>query len=57
MQTIQPHLPDALRCRRISHADLEAVNGVIETAKRMARGYREGEHFKIAIYSPRASTH
>lgn len=35
---------------RITNAGLEAVNAVIQWVKKTARGFRNPEHFKIAIY-------
>jgi hypothetical protein len=29
---------------------MEAINGIIQTAKRKARGFRNFEYFKTAIY-------
>jgi transposase len=49
---IQRHLPNVLTClrHRVTNAGLEAVNSVIQTVKRTARGFRNREHFKTAIY-------
>lgn len=46
------HLPNLLTYlqHRITNAGLEAVNGVIQWVKKTARGFRNPEHFKIAIY-------
>ena len=34
----------------ITNAGLEAVNAVIQWVKKTARGFRNAEHFKIAIF-------
>jgi transposase len=49
---IQRHLPNLLTYlrHRITNAGLEAVNAVIQSVKRTARGFRNREHFKTAIY-------
>lgn len=49
---IQRHLPNLLTYlhHRITNAGLEAVNAVIQWVKKTARGFRNPEHFKIAIY-------
>jgi transposase len=46
------HLPNVLTYLRhgITNAGLEAVNAVIQWVKKTARGFRNPEHFKIAIY-------
>ena len=51
-QLIQRHLPNLLTYLRhgITNAGLEAVNAVIQWVKKTARGFRNPEHFKIAIY-------
>jgi transposase len=51
-KTIQRHLPNLLTYLRhhLTNAGLEAVNSVIQSVKRTARGFRNREHFKIAIY-------
>lgn len=50
-KTIQRHLPNLLTYLRhhVTNAGLEAVNAVIQSVKRTARGFRNREHFKIAI--------
>jgi transposase len=35
---------------RLTNAAAEAMNGLIQAAKRKARGFRNFEYFKIAIY-------
>ncbi len=35
---------------RLSNGPMEAINGIIQTAKRKARGFRNFEYFKTAIY-------
>jgi transposase len=49
---IRRHLPNVLTYLRhgITNAGLEAVNAVIQWVKKTARGFRNPEHFKIAIY-------
>ena len=49
---IQRHLPNLLTylTHRITNAGLEGVNAVIQWVKKTARGFRNPEHFKIAIY-------
>lgn len=49
---IQRHLPNVLTYHRhrITNAGLEAVNATIQWVKRTARGFRNVEHFKTAIY-------
>jgi len=46
------HLPNLLTYlrHRITNAGLEAVNAVIQWVKKTARGFRNAEHFKTAIY-------
>ncbi len=49
---IQRHLPNLLTYLRhhLTNAGLEGVNAVIQWVKKTARGFRNPEHFKIAIY-------
>ncbi|MFQ5828437.1 MAG: transposase [Candidatus Methylomirabilia bacterium] len=49
---VRRHLPNLLTYlrHRITNAGLEAVNGVIQWVKKTARGFRNPEHFKTAIY-------
>jgi transposase len=49
---IARHLPNLLTYLRhgVTNAGLEAVNAVIQWVKKTARGFRNPEHFKIAIY-------
>lgn len=49
---IHRHLPNLLTYLRhgITNAGLEAVNALIQWVKKTARGFRNPEHFKIAIY-------
>ena len=49
---IQRHLPNVLTYlrHRVTNAGLEAVNGVIQWVKKTARGFRNRENFKVAIY-------
>ncbi len=49
---IQRHLPNILTYLRhgITNAALEAVNATIQWVKKTARGFRNPEHFKTAIY-------
>jgi transposase len=49
---IQRHLPNLLTYLQhgITNAGLEAINAVIQWVKKTARGFRNPEHFKIAIY-------
>ncbi|OGA17282.1 MAG: hypothetical protein A3H32_09415 [Betaproteobacteria bacterium RIFCSPLOWO2_02_FULL_63_19] len=49
---IRRHLPNLLTCLHhgITNAGLEAINAVIQWVKKTARGFRNPEHFKIAIY-------
>jgi len=35
---------------RLTNAGAEAVNGIIQTAKRKARGFRSFEYFQTIIY-------
>jgi transposase len=46
------HLPNLLTYlrHRITNAGLEAVNAIIQWVKKTARGFRNSEHFKTAIY-------
>ena len=49
---IKRHLPNLLTylAHRITNAGLEAVNSVIQGVKKTAPGFRNPEHFNIAIY-------
>jgi transposase len=49
---IQRHLPNLLTYlrHRLTNAGLEGVNAVIQWVKTTARGFRNAEHFKTAIY-------
>ena len=49
---IHRHLPNILTYLRhgITNAGLEAVNATIQWVKKTARGFRNPEHFKTAIY-------
>jgi transposase len=49
---IQRHLPNLLTYLRhhLTNAGLERVNAVIQWVKKTARGFRNAEHFKTAIY-------
>ncbi len=49
---IQRHLPNLLTYlrHRLTNASLEGVNATIQWVKKTARGFRNPEHFKIAIY-------
>jgi transposase len=49
---IRRHLPNVLTYlrHRITNASLEAVNATIQWVKKTARGFRNVEHFKTAIY-------
>jgi len=49
---IRRHLPNVLTYlhHRLTNAGLEAVNAVIQWVKKTARGFRNVEHFKTAIY-------
>ncbi len=49
---IQRHLPNPLTYLRhhLTNAGLEGVNAVIQWVKKTARGFRNAEHFKTAIY-------
>ena len=49
---MQRHLPNLLTYARhgLTNAGLEAVNAVIQWVKKTARGFRNAQHFKIAIY-------
>lgn len=51
-QLIQRHLPNVLMYLQpgITNAGLEAVNATIPWVKQTARGFRNVEHFKTAIY-------
>ena len=46
------HLPNLLTYLRhhLTNAGLEGVNAVIQWVKKTARGFRNAEHFKMAIY-------
>ena len=35
---------------RLTNAAIEAVNGILQLAKRMAKGFRNFEYFRIAAY-------
>jgi transposase len=49
---IRRHLPNLLTYlrHRLTNAGLEGVNAVIQWVKKTARGFRNVEHFKTAIY-------
>ena len=49
---IQRHLPNVLTYlrHRLTNAGLEAVNATIQWVNKTARGFRNVEHFKTAIY-------
>jgi transposase len=49
---IQRHLPNLLTYlhHHLTNAGLEGVNAVIQWVKKTARGFRNAEHFKTAIY-------
>ena len=49
---IQRHLPNLLTYLRhhLTNAGLEGVNAVIQWVKKTARGFRNAEHFKTAIF-------
>jgi transposase len=49
---IQRHLPNLLTYlrHRLTNAGLEGINAVIQWVKKTARGFRNPEHFKTAIY-------
>ncbi|MGH7334829.1 MAG: transposase [Candidatus Rokuibacteriota bacterium] len=49
---IQRHLPNLLTYLRhhLTNAGLEGVNAIIQWIKKTARGFRNAEHFKTAIY-------
>ena len=49
---IRRHLPNLLTClrRHLANAGLEGINAVIQWVKKTARGFRNAEHFKTAIY-------
>jgi transposase len=49
---IRRHLPNVLTYlrHRLTNAGLEAVNATIQWVKKTARGFRNVEHFKTAIY-------
>jgi transposase len=49
---IQRHLPNLLTYLRhhLTNAGLEGVNAVIQWVKKTARGFRNAQHFKTAIY-------
>ncbi|WP_447974408.1 ISL3 family transposase [Nitrospira sp. Kam-Ns4a] len=49
---IRRHLPNVLTYlrHRLTNAGLEAVNATIQWVKKTARGFRNSEHFKTAIY-------
>ncbi len=49
---LQRHLPNVLTYlrHRLTNAGLEAVNATIQWVKKTARGFRNVEHFKTAIY-------
>lgn len=49
---IQRHLPNILTYLRhgITNARLEAINATIQWVKKTARGFRNSENFKTAIY-------
>lgn len=51
-QTIKSHWQGILAFMktRLTHAAMEAVNGIIPIARRMARGFRNFHDFRIAAY-------
>ena len=50
--TLKRHLHNILTffAHRITNAVSEGLNSNIETVKKMARGFRNRDHFKTAIY-------
>jgi transposase len=50
--TIKDHLQGILAFMetRLTNAAIEAVNGILQTAKRMARGFRNFHYFRLAAY-------
>ena len=51
-RTIKSHLQGILAFMetRLTNAAIEAVNGILQMAKRMARGFRNFHYFRIAAY-------
>jgi transposase len=51
-RTIKNHLEGimAFMETRLTNAAIEAVNGILQMAKRMARGFRNFQYFRIAAY-------
>lgn len=51
-KVIPRHLPNLLTYlrHRLTNAGLEGVNAVIQWVQKTARGFRNAEHFKTAIY-------
>ena len=49
---IQRHLPNLLTYlrHRVTNAGLEGLNAIIQGVKKIARGFRNAEHFKTAIF-------
>ena len=42
--------PESQMGTRLTNAAMEAVNGILQIAKRMARGFRNFHYFRIAAY-------
>jgi transposase len=51
-RTLKEHLAGimAFMETRLTNAAIEAVNGILQLAKRMARGFRNFHYFRIAAY-------
>jgi transposase len=51
-RTIQRHLPNVLTyfARRVTNATAESLNAKIATVQKRACGFRNRDHFKIAVY-------
>lgn len=52
MATLRDHLGGIIRAQqlRLTNAQLEGINGIIQTLKRTARGFRNRDRFRNAIY-------
>lgn len=51
-KTVKSHLRNVLTyfTHRVTNAAVEGINSVIQTVKKMACGYRNNDHFRIAVY-------
>ena len=52
MATLRDHLAGVIRAQqlRLTNARLEGINGIVQALKRTARGFRNRDRFRNAIY-------